>query len=189
MSGVTNQLGTLAFVLLTVQATKQLDMTDPTTLLIIRVCYATAQFIMLGLCFYIYRGISHKPDNTLLKVTEPAPAFSGAEAVTKDMTVSDYDMAELRKFIQQTAISLCLLSFLHYKYDYVQPLILQSILPFKNVWSMPLFKIHVLKKAAAGALKRPWKVANPFDFNAASSTPTPEASVTEEKKKGKKKDE
>lgn len=119
------------------------------------------------------------------------------------MTISEYDSAELRKLIQQTVFSVLLLSFLHYKYEYIQPLILQSILPLKNLYSTPLFKIFILGRNAETEkeLKRPWvaggsgAAANPFAAAKAAvegggnATTANNSANSGQKDKKKKKDE
>lgn len=82
---------------------------------------------------------------------------------SKEVTICEYDIAELKKLIQQTVVGVAILGFLHFKFDFVQPLILQSIFPFKNLLSSPLAKIHIFGKSAeSGELKRPWKAPSPF---------------------------
>jgi hypothetical protein len=80
------------------------------------------------------------------------------------MTVAEHDTAELKQLFQQTAISIAILAFLHVKFGYVQPLILQSLFPFKNLFSSPLAKIHLLGRKDVNELKRPWPKPNPFGY-------------------------
>ena len=46
---------------------------------------------------------------------------------------------------------------MHFRYGYVQPLVLQIIFPWRQYLSMPLVKVHVFGNKPEGDLKRPWK--------------------------------
>ena len=60
-------------------------------------------------------------------------------------------------------LSFAIIGFLHWKWGVIQPLLLQSIMPLKNIiFDSQLFQIHLFNKAASGTLQRPWKVENPF---------------------------
>jgi hypothetical protein len=80
-----------------------------------------------------------------------------------EMTVQEYDIARVKEFVKQSLISVCILLFLHYKYEFIQPLLIQAILPLKSAFSLPIFQIHLFRKSAEGPLKRPFKPpASPF---------------------------
>ncbi len=52
--------------------------------------------------------------------------------------------------------------FLHFYFKFTQPLVLQSILPLKNLFTCAVVKIRVFGCAAEGKLARPWKTPSPF---------------------------
>lgn len=80
-----------------------------------------------------------------------------------EMTIEEYDLLKIKEFAKQSLISIVILGTLHYKYEFIQPLLIQSILPLKAAFSLPIFQIHLFKKPAVGALLRPFKApANPF---------------------------
>lgn len=78
------------------------------------------------------------------------------------MTVMEYDLIEVGKQIQQTLVSAGILMAIHSYFGYAQPLFLQSIMPWKNLLTLPVVRIHAFGGKATGDLARPWKAANPF---------------------------
>lgn len=54
------------------------------------------------------------------------------------------------------------MGFLHFYFKFTQPLVLQSILPWKNLFTMAVVQIRIFGYAAEGKLARPWKAPNPF---------------------------
>lgn len=79
------------------------------------------------------------------------------------MTIREYDESEVRKFIQSTLTTMAIIAFMHFKFGYIQPLILQAILPLKAVFlDSPLFQVHLFGKPAQDKLARPWVPPNPF---------------------------
>lgn len=95
----------------------------------------------------------------------PKPSFGGQAATEETVTTtnSEYDQADLQKFITTTATSLAVISVLHWQFNINQPLLVQSIMPLKNFLITKPVIIHLWGDAAEGDLKRPWKAdANPL---------------------------
>jgi len=161
--GVSDQISSLVFVLLIVQVTRHLDLANPSNLLALRITYGLSQLFLLGVSFYALRRIRKLADKTKLQVPEPAKPFTNEPATVKEITVEEYDVEKVKEYIKQTVFSCLFLLFLHYKYEFLQPLLIQSILPLKAAFFLPIFQIHVFGKLAEGDLKRPFKPpANPF---------------------------
>lgn len=53
---------------------------------------------------------------------------------------------------------------MHYKWGYLRPLLLQSILGLKTLFGAPIVRVWILGTAAEGELSRPWSAANPFGY-------------------------
>jgi len=68
----------------------------------------------------------------------------------------------LRAHIQTLAIGVALIVFLHLKYEFVRPLLLQIVLGLKNAWGTQLYQVHLFGKQPVGELARPWKPKSPF---------------------------
>ncbi|KAK9764622.1 phosphate transporter (Pho88) [Basidiobolus ranarum] len=169
-----SQISGMVLVLALVQVSRKLNLEEPENITYVRMAYATSNAIILALSFYVMTRIQAKNDTTPLTYTEPKPMTQETTEVTT--TVCDYDLSELKKQVKQTLISVGILCFIHYKWEYVQPLFLQSILPLKSFFESKLFKVHILNKPAEGDLKRPWKAESPFgNLAAAAAEPAVEA--------------
>lgn len=68
----------------------------------------------------------------------------------------------MKKALQQVLIGVLITSGIHYKWGYLQPLLLQSLLNPTNLVSSPLFQIYFLGHEASGKLQRPFKAENPL---------------------------
>ncbi|KAI9291118.1 hypothetical protein K502DRAFT_344876 [Neoconidiobolus thromboides FSU 785] len=153
----------IGLVLVLVQVSKRLNLEDPANLQYLRMAYATSQVIVFSLVYYIYTTINAKNDQTELRYEDKKPMSQEppTEIVT---TVQAYDLGELRKQLQSSAIGIAILMFMHLKLGYVQPLFLQSILSVKTLLESNLSKVHIFGSEPTGALKRPWVAASFFNM-------------------------
>ncbi len=73
-------------------------------------------------------------------------------------TYFEYDMEQLKSMVQTGAISYAITLFLHIKWGYIPPLILQALLSVKKATEQPLFLIYVAGQSEAKKeLQRPFK--------------------------------
>ncbi|KAJ1752845.1 phosphate transporter (Pho88) [Coemansia sp. RSA 989] len=138
---------------------KRAGLESPEYAPLIRGAYAVTTAIILGLTFYLKTQIRTRNDTTALEYDDPTPGSQQGRIVT---TVAKYDLAEIAKLQKSTLFTAAIVVFMHFKFGYIQPLILQSLLPLLNLYKNPLFQIHVLGKPATDSLKRPWVPENPF---------------------------
>ena len=61
-----------------------------------------------------------------------------------------------------------IISVMHYKWGYLRPLLLQSILGFRTFAAAPIVQVWLFGKAAEGELSRPWRAASPFGYTSQS---------------------
>ena len=78
------------------------------------------------------------------------------------MSIYDYDLAEAKKQFNSVISGLVMMSVMHFWLKFTQPLIIQSLLPWKTFFTLPIIKIRILGYAAEGTLQRPWKTPSPF---------------------------
>lgn len=78
------------------------------------------------------------------------------------MSIRDYDLAEVAKHLNQVAMGAVFMSVLHFWFKFTQPLIFNSILPWKNFFTLPVVQIRLFGWKAEGSLARPWKTPNPL---------------------------
>lgn len=106
------------------------------------------------------------PQGTALLVANLSNRFIRPPADPEEMTVCSYDQGELRKFVTQIVLGVAICSFIHFKFDVVQPLFIQVVMAPFTLWETALFKVLVLKfsEQQDSALKRPFVVKdqNPF---------------------------
>jgi hypothetical protein len=98
---------------------------------------------------------------TGLKYTEKKNPFDASDVEDVDTSVMAYDLEQLKNQFTQTFMGLGIMAFLHLRFGYVRPILLQSIFGFKTLYATPLFKVHFMNEEAVDKLKRPWKT-NPF---------------------------
>ena len=75
-------------------------------------------------------------------------------------TVTDYDQKQVRNTALQTFMAIGIISLMHVKFGYLRPLLLQSIMGLRTIYTSHLFKVYILGKPATGDLARPWKGVN-----------------------------
>lgn len=77
----------------------------------------------------------------------------------EEITIQEYDLKQWNEMIKQHVITVLLLSFLHFKFGIIVPLVSQPIVGTMQMFSNNLFKIHILKKN----IRRPFpKPESPF---------------------------
>jgi len=190
-----DQLTTLALVLITVQVINHFQLASPDNVWYARGAYIASQVFILTGCLYVKYLIKRKNEtSTTVVVTDPAKPFSSETPAERIMTVRDYDLAEIAKVIQSTFVGMAVLGFLHWKFEIIQPLLIQSVLPFKTLLSSFLFQIHVFGLPPVGKLSRPFKTVSPFGELLEKANGSPAANgddtgsaIKDKDKKGKKK--
>ncbi|KAI8325227.1 hypothetical protein GQ54DRAFT_246967, partial [Martensiomyces pterosporus] len=138
---------------------KKFGLESPEYSPLIRIGYAVGTTLLLAFTFYLKSVIQQKNDTTALEYDDPTP---GSQTGRIETTVCKYDLSEVAKLQKSTLFTVAIVLFMHFKFGYIQPLILQSILPLFNLYKNPLFQIHVLSKPAVDSLARPWIPENPF---------------------------
>ncbi|CAO3599310.1 unnamed protein product [Absidia cylindrospora] len=133
---------------------------------------------------YIIQIIEKKNDQTVLRYVEPAKQQWDGTTSNDTLVVTnfaDYDKSEVWKGLKQSVIGLAMVTFLHFKFGYVQPLIIQAILGFKTFFTTKEARIHLLHQpTSSGDLKRPFRVDAPFGM--ASMNPQPKTDKASIKK-------
>ena len=163
-SAITSQIGSMAAVILLIQLSRRIDITNTRNVLLIRLAYGVSQILSLLFLALLRQRILGKKEKGVVEVEEPPKPFSAPDQAPKRerISVCEYDIREVNKQMQQTVISLLIMCVLHGWFNFVQPLILQAILPWKTLLTLPVVRIHLWGSEATGDLARPWKAPNPF---------------------------
>jgi len=98
----------------------------------------------------------------VLKYVDSAQPFSQEQPPLITTTVQEYDTSQLKSGIKAAFMGIGMMGVMHLYFGYTQPLLVQSIMPIKNVIESKVAKIHLFGNEPAGDLKRPWKTGGLF---------------------------
>jgi hypothetical protein len=169
----------------------EIDMSEGSdNLMYLRICFYTIATLCVCSVAYIRLTVSNlesKEDDE--KITVTTPKSMGVEAKVEELTVKEHDMKEVSKLVMGTLMPIVIISFLHFKWQYERPLVMQSVMMPFTLSDNKLFKIYILGQQAVGKLARPWTApASPFAalLGGGAAAPAP-AALKSKKKDGKKK--
>jgi len=138
----------------------RLDFTDEVNIFYARIGFGSAVAICFCAWGYIYTRIVSANNKEKVKIPKTAAFGQQAEAGEfEQMTVSAYDMSQMKQALNQLAIGLLIISVLHYKWALIQPLVLQCVMLPLQLFKNPLCKIYVLGEKGT---TRPFKAENPL---------------------------
>ena len=162
---LSSQLSGMALVMGLVQVVKYYDLANAKNALPIRIIHGAVQIFILISLAYIRSCIQQNKEKGTVTVTSPPKPFSDEEPKSENISIREYDNRELNKMLQQTIMGAVILIAVHAWLKTLQPLIFQSVLPLKNLFTSNLFQIYILRRKPEGKLQRPWKESSPFaDF-------------------------
>ncbi|KAI8970468.1 inorganic phosphate transporter Pho88 [Mycotypha africana] len=155
---------------------KFLDLENPSYLNTLRGIYLGSQLVIIVLSFYLMSVIKKKNDRTSLRYVEPGgQSWDGTE--TEDTLVNttnmansqsyllDYDIDQVKKQMKQSFTGVPVIAFLHLKFGYVQPLLIQSVMAFKTFFMSKESRIHFFGgNTSRGELRRPFRIEAPFNM-------------------------
>lgn len=87
---------------------------------------------------------------------------SSEEGKLVTTTVQAYDAQQIKAAFRSQLMGIGMMGFMHIYMKYTNPLVIQSIIPFKSAIEANLVQIHLFGKPAIGDLKRPFKQAAGF---------------------------
>ncbi|KAJ1920617.1 phosphate transporter (Pho88) [Mycoemilia scoparia] len=156
----------------TMHLVKKFKLDDPEYVQYIQGLYGAATCLLLALSYYFKAVAESKNDQTPLEYDEPQLGQGSTHVVT---TVKEHDLKEITKNRNTALTTAAVVVFMYWKFQFIQPMILQSILPVFNLIKTPLFQVYLLGKPATGELARPWRPENPF----ASAQPSAQEAAPE----------
>ncbi|EIE76021.1 hypothetical protein RO3G_00725 [Rhizopus delemar RA 99-880] len=131
-----------------------------------RIGYYSAQALVVAAAYGLIAIIKKKNDTTVLTYSPPSkpsfgqPAPSAPETIST--TIRDYDIDQVKQFIQSTVTSIFIISLMHWQFKFTQPLLMQSLMPIKNLLTHKEALIHLWGDAPEGNLARPFTAENPL---------------------------
>ncbi|KAF2968674.1 hypothetical protein GQX73_g4932 [Xylaria multiplex] len=157
MALLSPQITNLIIILGMMQVSKKVPFDDPTVLNGVRALYIGSNILIAAIYGYVLLQINKKKDLTTLKYVEPAPMGSSEEGKLITTTVQAYDAQQIKANFRSQLMGLAMMGFMHLYMKYTNPLLIQSIIPFKGAIEANLVQIHLFGKPASGDLKRPFK--------------------------------
>jgi len=136
----------------------QIDWTVENNVLMARIGYGVVQVLSLVVYGYIYSIITAKKETKKIKVPKAPTGFGATSTETEEMTICEYDFSQVKKALTQVLIGIAIVSFLHVKWNMVQPLFLQCFMTPMQIYKNPLVKLFILGEK----IDRPFKEESPF---------------------------
>ncbi|TBU20318.1 inorganic phosphate transport protein Pho88 [Hamiltosporidium tvaerminnensis] len=124
-----------------------MDMSNTNILWSLRIIYVSSQLLYLLLLYIIKNRIISTNDTRKLKVKPEISFFQRNDTLEEDETVEisfkDYDYKEYSKILKGMLIQFLIVIFIHFKLSISQPLVIQSLVPFKSLFLNPLFIFYI----------------------------------------------
>ncbi|KAF9761879.1 hypothetical protein NGRA_2358 [Nosema granulosis] len=164
--------------ILTMQISKKPCLQEPNILWTLRIVYISANALLLLMYLFIKQRISTVNDQRKLRVKKDNGLFQDNEVEEEiEITYSEYDSKELTKLFRSSIMQVLIVAVLHFKWSVVQPLIVQSTGPVRNLFLNPLCLAYIWNKP----------VLRPFELNTLfQKTTEPETTTATPEKKRKK---
>jgi hypothetical protein len=143
------------FILLPVlYLSSNLDTKNPNTVFWLRIAFFGTH--LLGVLIALFIKSKVKSDPKVIRVETPKPPFGPApEPASKEMTVGEYDATKAGEFLKELLTTLVIMTGLHFKFDVVHPLLIQTAMLPGKLYGNNLVKIYLLGDAT---IERPFPV-------------------------------
>jgi hypothetical protein len=146
---------------------RSLDTEDPDVQRNIYIAFGVVQSVVLVVGALLYIKIKASTDMSVVDVPPQKVPFQSEEQAgeIRKMPAKDYDAEQFSElYLKKIIMTLCIVSFVSYKWGHVIPLLFQCLHNPMQVYSSHLFKIHVLGQEAKGDLARPFPQPDPMGF-------------------------
>jgi hypothetical protein len=133
--------------------------------------------VVAALIYFKIQSISYKPTDIVKEHEEQGE-------VIPSMGIADYDKKQLVSYLKAQLMPSAITTFVHYKFSYVQPLYISTVMALISLYDWNLFQIHILKKDGTidKTLRRPFQSANVPGFMETMNKKVQEAQNQVEKK-------
>ena len=100
------------------------------------------------------------------KATDVVKEHEEQGQVVPSMGVAAYDKMQLVSFLKAQLMPSAITIFIHYKFSYVQPLYISTVMALIALYDWNLFQIYILKRDGTTdkALRRPFQTASAPGF-------------------------
>jgi len=141
----------------------------------------------LIITFLVAALVYFKIQSTTFKPADIVKEHEDAGAVVPQMSFAEYDKSQVMKFLKAQIMPTAITLFIHYKFNYVQPLYIQFVLSMISLYDWQMFQIYIMKRDASDnkALRRPFETTKPPGFMDTMNKKIQEANDQVEGKKQK----
>jgi len=149
----------LAIFFVSISALKYVDVENFQNVLIIRFLYGAQAVLCLCLLLYTYFKINAENNKKIIKIPADIKNFTPSEnSEMNEVSIRDYDYQQLKKAATQVVMGVLIVSFIHYKWNIIQPLFLQIIMSPMQLLRSPLLKVYLFNEK----IDRPFVEESPF---------------------------
>jgi hypothetical protein len=134
-------------------------------------------FIVGGLIYVKIRAHPYKSTDVVKEHEEQGQ-------VIPTMGIAEYDIKQLISFIKAQIMPSAITVFIHYKFNYVQPLYISTVMAIIALYDWNLFQIYVLRRDGTmdKSLRRPFQSASAPGFMESMNKKMQEAQEQVDKK-------
>ncbi len=159
---------------------KYLPFDEEQNLVAARVFFAFKFVLTALVAGIIYMKITAFP----YKPTDVVKEHEEQGQVIPTMSIADYDKKQLIAFLRAQVMPSAITAFIHYKFNYVQPLYISTVMAIIALYDWNLFQIYILTKDGTQdkALRRPFQSAQAPGFMETMNKKMQEAQDQVEKK-------
>ncbi len=168
-----DQVINFALSILTMQISKKPCLQEPKMLWGLRIAYITATVLLLLMYLFIKQRIASVNDQRKMRVKKDNGLFQDNDVEEElEITYSEYDTKELTKLFRSSLMQVVIVAVLHLKWNVIQPLIVQSTGPLRNLFLNPLCLAYIWNKP----ILRPFELNTFFqkDVEPVATSATPE---------------
>lgn len=140
-------------------ASNKIDWTQPTAQSCLLCAFGVVVVGLLLLAQTTLKAISRAQDAG--RVANPGDGpYMPEKAEDGTVSVQQYDTAKVKELKMQFMMSIGVVTFMHIKFGYTQPLLIMCIMQPMQFWALQAFHIHLRGVAPEGSYARPWAKAD-----------------------------
>ena len=159
---------------------RYLPFDEEQNLLVGRALFAFKILLTLLVSGFVYLKIR----GTQYKAADVVKEHEAGGQVVPTMGVAEYDVKQLLTFLKSQIVPTAITMGIHYKFNFVQPLYIQTVMAFISLYDWNLFQIYVLGKDGSDdkTLRRPFQSAAAPGFMESMNKKMQEAQEVADKK-------
>lgn len=136
----------IAFTLLAMQVSKKSFMTTSEAVKFIRIAFACSSLVQILIALYIKHRVSkinlqkkfkYRPEGSILSISE------NDQQEEVEISFAEYDSNEATKHLRSTILQVAFYTFLTFKFNAIQPLLIKTANLLKSLLFSPLYRAYL----------------------------------------------